>query len=84
MKKLDIDDLLIGLVNKDENYNRFVDYIDVVNLLKSVEEYYIKDKIEYLQNLRNKINPYNIEGGLIKQDIEIDLYELNNILNGNT
>ena len=84
MKKLDIDDLLIGLVNKDENYNRFVDYIDVISLLKSVEEYYIKDKIEYLQKLRNKVNPYNIEGGLIKQDIEIELYELNKILDGNT
>jgi hypothetical protein len=84
MKKLDIDDLLIGLVNKDENYNRFVDYVDVIGLLKSVEEFYIKDKIEYLQNLRNKINPYNIEGGLIKLDIEIELYELNKILDGNT
>jgi len=58
-----------------------VDYIDVVMLITDLENKFIEDKIQLLQNLRSKINPYTIEGGSIKLDIEIEIYELLKLLN---
>jgi hypothetical protein len=81
MKRIDIDDLLTGLKQKGCDGYSNVDYIDVVMLIRDLENKFIEDKIQLLQNLRSKINPYTIEGGSIKLDIEIEIYELKKLLN---
>jgi hypothetical protein len=81
MERIDIDDLLTGLKQTNCDGYSNVDYIDVVMLIRDLENKFIEDKIQLLQNLRSKINPYTREGGSIKLDIEIEIYELKKLLN---